>query len=98
MMLKQRNVCVCSLMSDSATSCTVGHQALLSMGFSKQEYWSGFSCPPPRDLPEPGMNPHLLSLLALHTGSFPLVTPRKPQVVYISFNAFQMLAYGVSEY
>ena len=35
--------------------CTVAHQASLSMGFSRQEYWSGFSCPPPSDLPNPGM-------------------------------------------
>ena len=29
---------------------TVAHQAPLSMGFSRQEYWSGFPCPPPGDL------------------------------------------------
>ena len=32
-------------------------QAPLSMGFSRQEYWSGWPCPPPRDLPEPGIEP-----------------------------------------
>ena len=32
---------------------TVAHQAPLSMGFSRQEYWSGLPCPPPRDLPDP---------------------------------------------
>ena len=30
---------------------------LLSMGFSRQEYWSGLPCPPPQDLPEPGIQP-----------------------------------------
>ena len=40
--------------SDSATPWTVAHQAPLSMGFSRQEYWSGLSCPPQRDLPNPG--------------------------------------------
>ena len=35
----------CSVMSDSATSWTVAHQAPLSMGFSRQEYWSGLSLP-----------------------------------------------------
>ena len=42
---------------------TVAGQAPLSMGFSRQEYWSGLPCPPPRDLPEPGrfsrLNPGL---------------------------------------
>ena len=35
----------------------VAHQAPLSMGFSRQEYWSGLSCPPPGDLPDPGTEP-----------------------------------------
>ena len=35
----------------------VAHQAPLSMGFSRQEYWSGLSCPPPGDLPHPGIEP-----------------------------------------
>ena len=30
-------------------------QSPLSMGFSRQEYWSGFTCPPPEDLPDPGI-------------------------------------------
>ena len=34
---------------------TVAHQAPLSMGFSRQEYWSGLPCPPPGDLPYPGI-------------------------------------------
>ena len=34
---------------------TVACQALLSMGFSSQEYWSGLPCPPPGDLPDPGI-------------------------------------------
>ena len=40
-----------------ATLWTVAHQAPLSMGFSRQEYWSGFSYPPPGDLPDPGIEP-----------------------------------------
>ena len=42
---------------------TVARQAPLSMGFSRQEHWSGLPCPPPGDRPEPGMEPHLLCLL-----------------------------------
>ena len=37
------------------TLWTVIHQAPLSMRFSRQEYWSGLPCPPPRDLPDPGI-------------------------------------------
>ena len=37
------------------TLWTVACQAPLSMGFSRQEYWSGLSCPPPGDLPNPGI-------------------------------------------
>ena len=45
-----------------ATLWTVGHQAPLSMGFFRQEYWSGLPCPPPGDLPDPGMEPASPSL------------------------------------
>ena len=37
------------------TLWTVARQAPLSMGFSRQEYWSGLSCPPPGDLSDPGI-------------------------------------------
>ena len=37
------------------TPWTVAHQAPLSMGFSRQEYWSGLPFPPPGDLPNPGI-------------------------------------------
>ena len=40
-----------------ATLWTVAHQAPLSMGFFKQEYWSGLPSPPPGDLPDPGIEP-----------------------------------------
>ena len=36
---------------------TVAHEAPLSMGFSKQEYWSGLPLPSPGDLPDPGIEP-----------------------------------------
>ena len=39
------------------TPWTVACQAPLSMGFSRQEYWSGLPCPPPGDLPDPGIEP-----------------------------------------
>ena len=39
------------------TLWTVAHQAPLSMGFSRQKYWSGLPCSPPGDLPDPGIEP-----------------------------------------
>ena len=40
-----------------AAPWTVARQAPLSMGFSRQEYWGGLPCPPPGDLPDPGIKP-----------------------------------------
>ena len=40
-----------------ATPCTVAYQAPPSMGFSRQEYWSGLPFPSPGDLPDPGIEP-----------------------------------------
>ena len=40
-----------------ATPWTVAHQASLSMGFPRQEYWSGLPFPSSRDLPHPGIEP-----------------------------------------
>jgi len=40
------------------------------MGFSRQEYWSGLPCPPPGDLPNPGINPTSLMSPALVGGFF----------------------------
>ena len=53
-----------------ATLLTIAHQAPLSMGFSRQEYWSGLSCPPPGDLPDPGIQPVSLPPPALAGGFF----------------------------
>ena len=69
------SMCVCVL---SRFSCvwlfvilwTVAHQAPLSMSFSRQEYWSGLPCPPPGDLPHPGMEPMSLTSFALAGGFF----------------------------
>ena len=52
-------MCVCevaSVVSNSfETLWTVAHQAPLSMGFSRQAYWSGLLCPSPGDLPDSGI-------------------------------------------
>ena len=56
------------------TPWTVAHQAPLSVGFPRQEYWSGLPFPSPGDLPHPGTETHLLhwqvdSLPLSHLGS-----------------------------
>ena len=49
----------CSVVYDSLRPHdTVAHQAPLSMGFSRQAYWSGLPCPSLGDLPNPGDLPH----------------------------------------
>ena len=57
------------------TLWTVAHQALLSMGVSRQEYWSGLPSPPPGDLPNPGIEP-----LSLMSSALAEVPPRKPYI------------------
>ena len=47
-----------------ATPWTVAPQAPPSMGFSRQEYWSGLPFPSPRDLPDPGIEPRSPTLQA----------------------------------
>ena len=47
-----------------ATPWTVAHQASPSMGFSRQEYWSGLPVPSPGDLPNPGIKPRSPALQA----------------------------------
>ena len=44
------------------TPWNVAYQALPSVGFSRQEYWSGLSCPPSGDLPDPGIKPLSLNV------------------------------------
>ena len=59
-----------------ATPLTVACQAPLSMGFSRQEYWSGLPFPSPGDLPNPGIAPWSP---ALQSDSLPSELPGKPE-------------------
>ena len=52
------------------TLWAVARQAPLSMGFSRQEYWSGLPCPSPGDLPDPGIEPMALTSPELAGGFF----------------------------
>ena len=65
-----------SVVSDSWWP-SVAHQAPLSMGFFRQEYWSGLPYPPPEDLPNPEIEPVLLCPLHWQVGSLPLTPPGK---------------------
>ena len=61
------------------TPWTAAHQALVSMEFSKQEYWSGLPFPPPGDLPNPGIEPVSLASAALAGRFFTTEPPGKPK-------------------
>ena len=68
-------VCACMLSRFSlvrlfVTLWTLTRQTPLSMGFSKQEYWSGLPCLPPGDLPSPGIEPTSITSPALAGKSF----------------------------
>ena len=60
------------------TPQTVAHQAPVSMGFSKQEYWSKLSFPTLGDFPIPGIEPEPLASPALAGGFFITAPPGKP--------------------
>ena len=54
----------------------------LFMGFSRQEYWNGFACPPPGDLPDPGIEPASPALQA--ADCLPTKPPGKPnRIIHI---------------
>ena len=66
--------------ADSATPWAVAYQAPLSMGFSRQAYWSGLPFPSPGDLPDPGIK---LGSPTLQADSLPSESPGKPIYVCI---------------
>ena len=76
--------CACMLSHFShvqfcVTPWTIACQAPLSMGFSRQKYWSGLPCALLQAIfPTQGLNPHLLHLLHWQVGSLPLEPPGKP--------------------
>ena len=81
------HVCVCaralshSVVSNSAMPSTVAHQVLLSMEFSRQEYWSELPFPPPGDPSHPRIEPPhpLLCFLHWQVDSLPLSHLGSPQ-------------------
>ena len=74
---------ICSLtsaVSNSVISWKLARQAPLSMGFSRQEYWSGLPFPPPGDLPSSGIGPAYPESPALSYGFFTTEPPGKPSI------------------
>ena len=70
-------MCVCfySLSHVQLNPMTAALQAPLSMGFSRQEYWSGLPFPPPGDFPDPGIKPTSPAPTALAGGCFTTAPP-----------------------
>ena len=67
-------MCVCQVILvtyDSATLWTIAHQAPMSMGFSRQDYWSRLPSPLPGNLPDPGIEPASPVFPALQVYSLP---------------------------
>ena len=87
----------CESESEVAQLCptpwTVAHQAPMSMGFSRQEYWSGLPFPPPGDLPDPGIKPRSPALQADALTSEP---PGKPIVGNLMLYPLNILSYRFS--
>ena len=77
-----RLICVCakslSCVQLFETPRIVAHQAPLSLGFPRLEYWNELPVPPPGDFPNPGIVPASLVSLALAVGFFTTVPPGKP--------------------
>ena len=81
---KCQKVCCLSVISQLfATPWTVACKAPLSMGFSRQKYWSGLPCPSPENLPWdlPGIGPKSLGSLARKADYLVSGPPDKPQSV-----------------
>ena len=67
---------------------TAAHQASLSMGFPRQEYWSGLPFPSPGDHPHPGMEPESPASSTLAAGFFTTESPGKP---FSEFNYLKII-------
>ena len=78
----------CSVVCDSfVTVWTVAYQAPVSLGFPRQEYWSGLPFPSPGDLPEPGINPMSLAVAGRFFTAEP---PGKPIPSLASTDLFRL--------
>ena len=76
------------VVSNSCNPMDCSHQAPLSMGFSRQEYWSGLPFPSPGDLPDPGIEP---ASPALQADSLPTELGQKPLNTVLHLNRVECL-------
>ena len=74
------------------TLWTVARKSPLSMGFSRQEYWSGLWCPPPGDLPDPGIEPVSLRSPTLGGRVFIISATWKARIIY-KLNHMKLLVF-----
>ena len=90
--------CMLSRVLLFATSWTITHQALLSMEFSRQGYWSGLPFPPLADLPNPGTELEAPESPALVGGFFTTESPGKPlKRQSFSYVVFILCVYSITE-
>ena len=111
--LKALCVCTCvrvcsvtSVLSDSLQPyvCLYPTRLLSPWWFSRQEYWSGSPCPPPGDLPDPGIKPEFLTSPALASGFFTTSTTwealgseKSPVIGYATLKRMSKWDWGVKK-
>ena len=86
--LRTQNSLTLSLVRLFAILQAVAHQAPLSMGFSRKEYWSGLPCRPPENLAHPGVEPRSPTLQADALTSEP---PGKTKMLIMTDNSFRLI-------
>ena len=89
-------VCILSCVQLGVTLWIATWKAPLSMGFSREEYWSGLLCPSPEDLPNLGSEPTCLMFPALASGFFTTSTIWK--AIYISVYAYVNIYTYITSY
>ena len=100
--LQYWHVCMLGHVHLFATPWTIAHQTPLSIGFSRQEYWSGLPFPSPGDLSNPGIKTESLVSPALASGFFTNIPPGKPTPVFLPENSMDRevwwaLVHGVAK-
>ena len=93
---RHMKICSTSLTINIGVSCSAvstlydpmdsSTPAPLFVGFSRQEYWSGLPCPPPGDLPNPGIEPMSLRSPVLAGGFFTTSTTWEAQLCSVDMN------------
>ena len=91
MSLVEESTCMCAQLLSRiqyfATPWTVDCQTPLSMGLSRQEYWSELPCPPSRDIPDPGIEPTSPVAPALQADSLLLSHQGSPNLIHLYINS-----------